>query len=422
VRAFLLTLLLAAASQALAAADERVLDLARAQKDPFLASVKEFVEIESGSHDREGLDRLAGNIAARLKALGAEVQFFDPPADMERIETTPARPGRVVVGTLRGRGTKSILLLAHMDTVYEKGDLAKQPFRVEGDRAYGLGISDDKQAIAMLLHTAAILKALDFDEYGRITLLFNADEEVSSFASRDLITRLGAEHDVCLSFEASSESREQVSLVTSGLGQAILTVHGDSAHAANFPPNRGVNALYELAHQIGQLRDVSDFPNGLRVTWSVAKSGTVPNRIPDEASAIADIRVVTVDQLDTVESRMREIIRNQLLPKAKVELKVIRGRPPLQARPASRAVAEHARSINAEIGRTLRINDDAPQGGTDAAYAGLKARGAVLEHWGVHGANAHSSRAEYIVVSSIERRLYLTARMIMDVSRGKVAQ
>ena len=73
-------------------------------------------------------------------------------------------------------------------------------------------------------------------------------------------------------------------------------------------------------------------------------------------------------------------------------------------------------------GRTLRINDDAPQGGTDAAYAGLKARGAVLEHWGVHGANAHSSRAEYIVVSSIERRLYLAARMIMDISRGKVAQ
>ena len=99
-RAFLLTLLLGAAGQALAAADERMLGLARAQKDPFLASVKEFVEIESGSHDREGLDRLAGNIATRLKALGAEVQFFDRPADIARIETTPARPGRVVVGTL----------------------------------------------------------------------------------------------------------------------------------------------------------------------------------------------------------------------------------------------------------------------------------------------------------------------------------
>jgi glutamate carboxypeptidase len=131
--------------------------------------------------------------------------------------------------------------------------------------------------------------------------------------------------------------------------------------------------------------------------------------------------VLRVAQIDELEARMREIVAKQLLPAAKVELKIVRGRPPLEARPASRAVAEHARAINAEIGRPLRVNDDQPQGGTDAAYAGLKARGAVLEHWGVHGANAHSSRDEYIVVSSIERRLYLTVRTLMDIASGKVS-
>lgn len=405
---------------ALAQPVQSALDAARAQRDPFLASVREFVEIESGSHDREGLDRLAENIATRLSALGAEVEFFDTPANMVRTETTPAKPGRVVVGTFKGRGTKSVLLLAHMDTVYEKGDLAKQPFRVEGDRAYGLGISDDKQAIAMLLHTAAILKSFDFREYERITLLFNGDEEVGSYASRELIARLGAEHDVSLSFESSSETSEQISMVTSGLAQAHLTVKGEAAHPANFD-RLGVNALYELAHQINQMRDLSDHPNGLRVNWTVAKAGTIPNRIPDDASAVADIRVLRLDDLDAVEARIRQRMRIQLLPDAKVELKFVRGRPPLQARPASRAVAQHAKAINAEIGRPLRVNETAPQGGTDAAYAGLKAKGAVLEHWGVHGANAHSSRAEYIVVSSIERRLYLTVRTIMDVALDKVA-
>jgi glutamate carboxypeptidase len=404
-----------------AAADERVLGLARAQKEPFLATLKGLVEIESGSFDREGLDRIAGVIAARLAELGATVEMIEGPADAASTATSPPRPGRTVVGTFKGRGTRSILLLAHMDTVYQKGDLARQPFRVEGDRAYGLGISDDKQAIAMLIHAAAMLKSLGFDDYGRLTLAITGDEEVGSYACRDLLTRLGSEHDVVLSFEASSESHEQVSMVTSGLAQAHLTVRGQSAHAANFPPSRGVNALDELAFQLVQLRDLHDFAHGLRLTWAVAKAGTVPNRIPDEASAIADIRVLRVAQIDELEKRMREIVARQLLPGAKVELAIVRGRPPLEARPASRAVAEHARSINAEIGRALRINDDQPQGGTDAAYAGLKARGAVLEHWGAHGANAHSSRNEYIVVSSIERRLYLVVRTIMDLSLGKVA-
>ena len=53
-----------------------------------------------------------------------------------------------MVGHLHGTGTKKILLLAHMDTVYQRGMLAKQPFRIEGDRAYGLGIADDKQGVA----------------------------------------------------------------------------------------------------------------------------------------------------------------------------------------------------------------------------------------------------------------------------------
>ena len=89
-----------------------------------------------------------------------------------------------------------------MDTVYPRGMLAKQPFRIEGDRAYGLGIADDKQGIAVILHTIAMLKAMNFRDYGTLTVLINGDEEISSPGSRSLITKLGAEHDAVLSFEA----------------------------------------------------------------------------------------------------------------------------------------------------------------------------------------------------------------------------
>ena len=79
---------------------------------------------------------------------------------------------------------RKIMLIAHMDTVYLRGMLAQQPFRIDGNRAYGLGIADDKHGVAVILHTLAMLKWMDFRDYGLLTVLINADEEVSSPGSR----------------------------------------------------------------------------------------------------------------------------------------------------------------------------------------------------------------------------------------------
>ena len=88
-----------------------------------------------------------------------------------------------------GGGTRRIMLLAHMDTVYLKGMLAKQPFRIDGNRAYGLGIGDDKAGIAVILHTLSVLKETNFRGYGKLTVLINGDEEVSSPGSRNVLSK-----------------------------------------------------------------------------------------------------------------------------------------------------------------------------------------------------------------------------------------
>ena len=167
--------------------------LAEKETAAFLQTLKELVAIESGSRDREGLDQLSTRIGAHLSALGGKVEFVEPGADTYRMSDTPESPGRTVLAQFTGRGTKRILMLAHMDTVYPKGSAAKQPFRIDGNRAYGLGIADDKQGIATIIHTLAILRSMNFHDYGLITVLINGDEEISSPASRGLITRLGAE-------------------------------------------------------------------------------------------------------------------------------------------------------------------------------------------------------------------------------------
>ncbi|RST52248.1 M20/M25/M40 family metallo-hydrolase [Variovorax sp. MHTC-1] len=405
---------------AAAAPDERIAALAAKEKPALLETLKQLVSIESGSRDLEGLDKIANLIADKFKALGGQVELIDPTADAYRMEDTPEKIGKVVRATFKGTGSKKIMLIAHMDTVYQIGMLAKQPFRIEGDKAYGLGIADDKQGVAVITHTVALLKALDFKEYGTLTVLINGDEEISSPGSRNLITRLGGEHDVVMSYEGASVKEDKLSLATAGIASVALNVTGKASHAGS-APELGVNALYELSHQILQMRDLSDPAVGLKMNWTISKSGSNRNVIPASASAAADVRVLKVGDYDRIEKQVQERVKKQLIPEAKVEMKFERRRPPLEATDASRALASHAQQVYKELGRELGADDKVAGGGTDAAFAALKTKAPVVERFGLQGFGAHSADAEYVLIDSIEPRLYLAARMIMDISRGKAA-
>ena len=397
---------------------EPVLSLAKREKQPLLDTLKDLVSIETGSRDLEGLDRAADLIASRLKGLGGKVDLIDPGADAYRMEDTPAKIGKIVRARFEGKGTKKILLLAHMDTVYLRGMLAKQPFRIDGDRAYGLGISDDKQGIALVLHTLAMLKAMDFRDYGLVTVLINADEEMSSPGSRKLITEEGGRHDAVFSCEASRAESDKLALATAGIASVILRVKGRASHAGS-APEMGRNALYELAHQIMQTRDLSNPATGLKMNWTLASAGTNRNVIPADAVATADVRVLRVSDYDGIERAVRERIKAKLIPDTQVDMVFERRRPPLEATAASRALGAHAQRIYAELGKKLVVDAVAEGGGTDAAFASLDTRAPVLERFGLQGFGAHSNDAEYVLVDSIEPRLYLLARLIVDVSRGK---
>ena len=398
---------------------EPVLAQAGKEKAPLLETLKDLVSIESGSGDREGLDKIANLIGSRLQSLGGKVDMIEPdPADVYRMVDTPKQIGKMVLARFTGTGARKILLIAHMDTVYLRGMLAQQPFRIEGNRAYGLGIADDKQGIAVILHTLAILRSINFRDYGLVTVLINADEEVSSPGSRSMLTRLGGEHDAVFSVEGTPVSSDKLALTTAGIGAVVLKVQGKASHAGSAPEN-GRNALYELSHQILQTRDLSDPSIGLKMNWTVASAGTNRNVIPAIASATADVRVLRVADYDGIEQKVRDRIKKQLIPDTKLEMTFERRRPPLELTPANAALAKHAQRIYAELGKVLVIGDVAEGGGTDAAFAALKTRAPVIERFGLQGFGAHSNDAEYVNLDSIEPRLYLLTRMIMDVSQGK---
>src|SRR5688572_426219 len=394
-------------------ATDPLLARVKQERDAYLKTLQELVSIESGSRDIDGLNRISEVIANRLRTLGGEVEFVAPGSDA-RFDDTPAQIGRMVLARFKGTGTRRILLLAHMDTVYEKGMGAKQPFRIDGDRAYGLGIADNKHGVALILHTIAILRAMKSQEYGMLTVLITGDEEISAPGSRGVLTRLGREHDVVLSAEGGGgPGNDRVELATTGSGALLLKVTGRASHAGA-APEQGRNALYEMAHQIMQMRDLSDPATGVKLNWTVASAGTVRNIIPAAAQAMADVRVQRVASWDAIEKRVRERVAKTLIPDTKVDVVLERRRPPLEPSDASRALGLRAQRIYSEIGRTLRVATEGQGGATDAAIAALETRGAVIEGLGLLGAGAHSNDAEYILLDSLEPRLYLLSRLIMQ--------
>lgn len=393
--------------------------LAGEQTAAFIDTLRSLVAIESGSRDLQGLRTLAEWIARRLSALEMNVEILPARAPEFHPTLKGEEVGPMVLARKQGRGAKKVLLIAHMDTVYPKGMAEGHPFRVEGDRAYGLGIADDKAGVALILHTVAMLQSLGHDDYAELAVLINGDEEIGSPGSGPTLVELGGQYDAVLSFEGGGGKTDMVRLATSSIAIAELKVTGRASHAGGNPEG-GRNAIYELAHLVLKTRGLGDPQRGLKINWTVIEGGGVRNVIPARASAIADIRALSDADMDSMEQALRQAITDRLIPETRAELSFYRSRPAFVPNAASVALARHARSIFQEAGLSLEIRDRASGGGTDAAFAGLRPRGGVLESFGLRGFGAHSNEGESIMLDSIIPRLFLATRMVMDVGSGKV--
>jgi glutamate carboxypeptidase len=402
-------LALAACASALAApapGNASLLEAARREQAPLLASLEQMVLIESGSHDPAGLAKMAGYIEQRLQALGARTERLAPAEGHSS----------AVIGTLTGSGTRRLMLIAHMDTVFAQGILKTQPFRVDGGRVYGPGVADDKGGIAAILHTLKILADAGWRDYARITVLIDPDEEIGSRGFRDLIATQAAQHDYVFSCEPTLGKDDGILLGASGFAKVSMEVLGRAAHAG-VAPEQGRNALIELAHQLIQTRDVAESVPGTRFSWTLANAGTIGNQIPERASAAGDMRFSSPDGVDRVEAALQERIKHRLVPDTRTSILVERGRPPFVATAAARAFAARGQQIYAEVGRSLLLLDGTG-GGTDAAYANRAGKAIVLESLGLVGSGIHSGE-EYIDIDAIVPRLYLLTRLLQEAGRSR---
>lgn len=405
--AALATTLLAAVPAQAQTRDEALMSAATAEKSAVIATLEKLVNIETGTGNAEGLAAYANLLEDEMKKLGFQVTRHKAAGDAV---------GDNLVGMRQGKGGKNILLQSHMDTVYLKGILDKAPFKIEGNKAYGPGIADDKGGNAVVLHTLKLLRERGFDDYGTLMVLFNTDEEKGSFGSRDLIQAEAAKADYVLSFEPTCAGQEKFSLGTSGIAYVFADIKGRASHAGA-APEQGVNALVEAADLVLRTQDIDDKAKSLRFNWTIEKAGNVSNIIPAEAHLQADMRYARVEDFDAAIKTLEEKARQKRLPDAEVKITVKKGRPAFNAGAGGKALVDKAAAFYQEAGGEVGI-EPRTGGGTDAAYAARSGK-PVIESLGLPGFGYHSDKAEWVDIDAIPRRLYMAARLVMDLAQAE---
>jgi glutamate carboxypeptidase len=374
-----------------------------ASKPELLNLLERLVNIDSGTGSEKGLDLVGAKVSDELKKLGM------------RVELSSAAPavGHNLVATLHGTGTRKILLMAHMDTVFADGAAAARPFRIQGDRAFGPGVIDDKGGIVTAIYAIKLVQQMKFTDFATITLLINTNEETFSKGTHVLIESLARQHDATLSMEAG-RAADGLVVWRKGSGDLLIEVKGKSAHAGN-APDSGRNAAMEAAHQMLQMASLGDSAKLTTVNFTVFNSGDRTNVIPNAATVRGDLRVREPNEFDRVEKEMARLALNKLIPDAQVTTSVTRGMAPMPVNLGTEALAARAQAIYGELG--LHLTMEGSGGAGDANYA--SGTGApTLDGFGIVGGKFHTED-EYAELNSIAPRLYLLARMIIDLSVNK---
>lgn len=370
----------------------------------YIEELRQLCAIECPTSHKPGVDEAGAWVRRWAEARGWELADFPD-----------ERAGDGLVATVRGAGRLRAMLVAHLDTVYPVGVAAARPLRREGGRLIGPGSADNKSGLLSGLYAAAALAELAPASFGTLSVVCGGDEETDSRASGAMLRALAPSYDLALVLEAGRENGDIVG-ARKGNGLFTLAVEGRAAHAG-VEPEKGASAILALAHQIVALQALNGAWPGVTVNIGVVAGGSVPNAVPDQASAQVDVRVTRPEDMPAVEAAIRAIAAEERVPGTRTEVGGGWGFPPMARTPAIAALADLARRCAAELGFSV---EDAATGGV--SYANLLAGYGlpVLDGLGPVGGLDHSPR-EYIEVDSIVPRTALLALLVARAGEAAAA-
>ena len=373
---------------------DAILSYLEPRRREALDLLRRLVEIQSGSRNKPGLDRMAGEMAAVLRGILPQVRVlpFADHGDMVQAMTLSATERR-----------KGLVLVGHMDTVFP-ADTTFTAYREDEERCFGPGVYDMKGGLVVAVFALKALAHLGLLEKIPLTVLCNSDEEIGSPASRPWIEEMCESALAALVFEGGGRDRDVVTGRKGRLGME-LTVRGRAGHAAKGGAKS--SAILELAHKIVALEALND---GREITLNVGQvaGGIGPNTVPELATAALDARFLTPAGQRRLEGDLTRIVAEPLIPGTATTLAVTSGRPAMPQSEGNRNLYGVARAQAQAFGYDLP--EELRSGVSDANFiAGLGTP--VLDGLGPVGDLDHSD-LEFILKDTLMERAALTAATI----------
>ncbi|HET9851899.1 MAG TPA: M20 family metallopeptidase [Candidatus Limnocylindrales bacterium] len=390
--------------------------------EAFLADLERLCSIDCGSYTPAGVNEVALWVAAELESMGATVDRRPDPA---------GRFGDTVIGTFEGRSGAGprILLIGHMDTVFEEGTVAKRPFRIDdgtnisngrpGRIARGPGVSDMKAGLLAGLRALAVLRelgggSLDNMPFERITFIANPDEEIGSPSSTPHIVEKAREADAAFVLECARATGEFVS-ERKGIADLRIRVFGKAAHAG-VEPEKGRSAILAASDLVRGIHALNGRWPEVTANVGVFRAGTRPNIVCDEAELHVDVRATTAANLENALVAIRELAVDPSVPGCTTDIETMAGWPPMEKLERSGRLADHTIELARRLG--FETEDVATGGASDAnTTSGMGVP--TIDGLGPIGGMDHSPD-EYLEVDSIVPRTALLAALLLEVGRDPV--
>jgi glutamate carboxypeptidase len=361
----------------------------------------ELVEIESASDDPSGLAEMGSRLEDLMGRFGPVVRHRAGADNVHHLALT--------VESADSKGLSPTVVLGHYDTVWPRGTLKRIPFAVdERGVATGPGCFDMKGGLVLLYYALRELEAIECRPRRPIRIVLNADEEVGSRTSRELIANAAADAAAALVLESPLPGG---TLKTARKGSALyrIKITGRAAHAG-VEPEKGTSAVVELAHQVLALHALNDYARGTSVNVGIVSGGSRVNVVPAEAEALVNARTTTAEEADRTRQAI-EALRPTLTDSG-VDVVVGLSRPPMPRTAAIGQLFTRARRIASEMG-IADLKEGSTGGGSDGNL--VAAMGVpTLDGLGPEGGGAHADD-EHVLVESMPRRAALLAGLLAEI-------
>lgn len=364
------------------------------RRDVMIDAIRSIVDIESPSFDASASSAVVDLIESLFGETGV-------PITAERVVADGVGT-HLIVRAFAGDG-KNTLLLGHTDTVHPIGTAKQNPTRIDDRRLYGCGIFDMKANIVLMAEALRYFAQKNERPSGPLTILLSCDEEVGSHTGQRLVEREAANASRCFVFEPSAAGKVK----TGRKGTGVFTLHarGLPAHAG-LEPEKGANAITEIARQIEHIHAIAAPEIGTTVNVTTMNGGTTSNVIPEHAVCEIDVRFSQMSEASRVETELNGLTAFD--ERVTLGLSGEINRPPLERTDRVIELYQMARGVAQSFG--YELGETQVGGGSDGNF--VAALGVpVLDGLGIMGDGAHRMD-EHILIEDIAPRATLVTSLM----------